>query len=94
MNQPQERRHRASEAGRIDLFLGRRIADVRETKGISLETLAVLTETPSAMLAEYEAGARKMPSLLLFRISQALGVTLNAIFSDEAPANPAAPASQ
>ncbi len=94
MNKPQEHSHLTSEAGRIDLFLGRRIAGVRQTKGISLETLAVLTETPSAMLAEYEAGARKMPSLLLFRTSQALGVTLNEIFSDETPADPTAPASQ
>lgn len=94
MDKPQERRHRVTETGRIDLFLGRRIVGVRETKGISIETLAVLTETPSAMLAEYEAGARKMPSLLLFRISQALGVTLNEIFSDEPPADPSAPVSQ
>ena len=90
MDKPQQHRHQASEAGRIDLFLGRRITTVCETKGISIETLAVLTETPSAMLAEYESGARKMPSLLLFRISQALGVTLNEIFSDGPPADPPA----
>ena len=94
MNKPQEGRRERSEVGRIDLFLSRRIVCLRETKGVSLETLAVLTETHSDMLAECESGARRIPSLLLFRISQALGVTLNEIFSDGPTSDPSAPVSR
>ena len=94
MDKPQQSHRHASEVGRIDLFLSRKIVDVRETKSISFETLATLTGTSADMLAEYEAGVRKIPSLLLFKISQTLGVTLSEIFSDVPAADPSAPVSQ
>ena len=85
-NEPQEAPGLCSEAGRIDLFLSRRLVGVRETKGVSMESLAAQLDMSPGTLGEFESGARKIPALLLFMMSQALCVSLSEIFNDELPA--------
>ncbi len=88
MDGSQEINGQVSEAGRIDLFLSRRITGIREARGVSAETFASQLDMHPDLLNAYESGARKIPATLLFRISQVHRVSLSYIFSDESLTNP------
>ena len=87
MDRSREIKGQVSEVGRIDLFLSRRIVDIRETRGVSAETLASQLDIHPDLLNAYESGTRKIPAALLFRISQVHRVSLSYIFSDDSVAD-------
>ena len=84
----QEINGQVSEVGRIDLFLSRRLSGIRETRGVSAETLASQLDIHPDLLNAYESGARKIPAALLFRIAQVHRVSLSYIFSDSSLTDP------
>ena len=83
MDRSQEINSQVSEAGRIDVFLGGRIAGLRETRGVSAETLASQLGIHPDLLSAYESGTRKIPAALLFRMSQIHRVSLSHIFGED-----------
>ena len=73
----------AFEIREIDRFLGKRLAGIREMKGVSADLMASDLAISIDLLEEYEAGTKKMPATLLCRMSQVLCVDLSYIFSDK-----------
>lgn len=73
----------AFEIREIDRFLSKRLAGIRDMKGISQDFMASDLAISIDLLSEYEAGTRKIPAILLCRMSQVLCVDLSYIFSDK-----------
>lgn len=73
----------AFEIREIDRFLSKRLAGIREMKGIPPDFMASDLAISIDLLSEYEAGTRKIPATLLCRMSQVLCVELSYIFSDK-----------
>ena len=69
----------------FNVFVGKRIRDLREKRDIAPQRFAQLLRVDEDSLEEYEAGSRKMPATLIVRASQQLCVSLSIIFSDETP---------
>ena len=72
-----------SDIREIDRFLSKRLAEIREMKGVSPDLMASELAISIDLLREYEAGARKIPAAMLCRMSQVLCVNLSYIFSDK-----------
>ena len=69
----------------FNIFIGKRMRDLREKRGIDSGKFARLLRVDEDSLKEYEAGSRKMPATLIVQASQQLCVSLSIIFSDETP---------
>ena len=66
----------------IDRFLSKRLARVREVKGVLPDLMASELAISIDLLGEYETGTRKIPATTLCRMSQVLCVKLSYVFSD------------
>ncbi len=69
----------------FDIFIGKRMRNLREEKGIAPSKFAQLLRVDENSLKKYEVGSRKMPATLIVRASEQLCVSLSTIFSDETP---------
>lgn len=57
--------------------LGKQLAFLRESKGLSQNKLAIISKVPQSAISEIEAGKRKNPGIFyLQQLAAALGVTL------------------
>ena len=74
---------RSLSSNKFDVFLGKKIRNLREKRGVALEEFARLLRVDEDSLKEYEAGSKKMPATLIVQVSQQLCVSLSDIFSDE-----------
>ena len=73
----------ASEIRDIDRFLSKRLAEIRNIKGVSPDLMASELAVRIDLLGEYEAGTKRIPAATLCRMSQVLCVELSYIFSDK-----------
>lgn len=73
----------ASEIRDIDRFLSKRLAGIRDLKGVSPDLMASELAISIDLLGEYEAGTKRIPAATLCRMSQVLCVELSYIFSDK-----------
>jgi len=62
-----------------------RIADMREIKQISPETMAASMGVSVAEYLEYESGGRDFPYTFMFRAAKALGVDIGELMTGNAP---------
>ena len=56
----------------IDLHIGRRLRECRTAAGMTQHTLAQATNVDANMIADFEAGRRRIGAAQLFEISRAL----------------------
>jgi transcriptional regulator with XRE-family HTH domain len=68
----------------VDLHVARRIRGKRRALGLSEESLAAALGVETRRIADYEHGAKRVPSDHLLRLSEILGVPLTYVF----PATP------
>jgi transcriptional regulator with XRE-family HTH domain len=65
--------------------IGRRVAELREIKGLSQEALARQIGCPLELYRRYESGGEDIPVGLLFQIAQGFGVELTALLTGADP---------
>ena len=70
----------------IHEYIGRRIRELRHSRGISLKVLSERCGLPQRDLLGIEDGTRPCPSAELARIAEAIGVNPIGLFRDESPA--------
>jgi transcriptional regulator with XRE-family HTH domain len=63
--------------------IGNRIRELREAKGISQQNLAAVCNFEKANLSRIEAGRTNPTISTLYRISQALGITISELVDVE-----------
>jgi len=61
--------------------LGKQIKKIRKAKGLTQEKLAEKVDIHPTYVGKIEAGKSNLSTLMLFRISRALGVKLSDIFA-------------
>lgn len=83
MNKPLNVQNQIYDVRAIDLFLGKRMNEIREMKDMSTNTMASRTNMNADHLREYETGSRKIPETLLCSMAEVLCVQLSYIFSGE-----------
>lgn len=64
--------------------IGNRIRELRESKGISQQNLAAVCNFEKANLSRIEAGRTNPTVSTLYKISQALGITISELVDVEA----------
>ena len=64
----------------IQQLIGNRIREVRKEKGYSQEELAARAELDRTYMTSVECGKRNISIVNLYRIAQALGITLEELF--------------
>ena len=72
------------------LTIGRRIRQLRTEKGMTLDELAVALDRAPSQLSVIENGKRELKLSELQKLSRALGVSVDALLSQEAPSERAA----
>ena len=73
--------------GQIDIVLGRRLADLRQAKGLTVDDLAAALSIAAARIAGFEAGTLRLTVTDLVGLSGALGVPIASLFSELRPGN-------
>ena len=73
--------------GQIDIALGRRLAELRQSKGLSGGELAAALSTSPARIAGFEAGTLRLTAADLVGLSSALGVPIAGLFANLRPGN-------
>lgn len=63
--------------------IGQRIRELRESKGISQQNLAAICNFEKANLSRIEAGRTNPTVSTLYKISQALGITISELVDVE-----------
>ncbi len=64
----------------IQQLIGNRIREVRKEKGYSQEELAARADLDRTYMTSVECGKRNISIVNLYRIAQALGITLEELF--------------
>ena len=64
----------------IQQLIGNRIREVRKEKGYSQEELAARADLDRTYMTSVECGKRNISIANLYRIAQALGITLEELF--------------
>ena len=67
----------------IDVMIGANIRKYREAQHITQERLAELSDINSKLISAYECGTRRISIHKLVLIANALGVTMDVLFSRE-----------
>ncbi|MFL6195521.1 MAG: helix-turn-helix domain-containing protein [Thermoanaerobaculia bacterium] len=65
--------------------VGKRLAEIRRSQGISRRELATTLELPTASIEEYEKGGRLPRTYTLHQLSVALGVSAGELLDDDPP---------
>ena len=73
--------------GQIDIALGRRLAELRQSKGLSADDLAAALSTGADRIAGFEAGTLRLTVMDLVGLSRALAVPEESLFADLRPGN-------
>jgi transcriptional regulator with XRE-family HTH domain len=68
--------------------VGKRLAEIRRSMGISRRELATTLELPTASIEEYEKGGRLPRTYTLHQLSVALGVSAGELLDDDPPGRP------
>jgi transcriptional regulator with XRE-family HTH domain len=63
--------------------LGKRIAALRAVRGMSQEALAAALKTSKSMMHKYETGSAIIPAVILKRIADALGVSIEELLGGD-----------
>lgn len=66
----------------IQQLIGNRIREVRKEKGYSQEELAARADLDRTYMTSVECGKRNISIVNLYRIAQALGITLEELFRE------------
>src|SRR3954452_16573725 len=69
----------------IDLYVGRRVRLHRTLAGLSQERLGKAIGCSYQQLQKYESGTNRLSASMLFRVSRALQVPINALFDGLEP---------
>lgn len=69
-----------AEAAALDRAVGQKVRQLRVAHGITQEALAAEIGVSSAQLQKYEQGINRISAGRLYRIAQALGVSVNELF--------------
>ena len=67
-------------SNRLQNRIGKRIRDIRISKGVSQSQLALLTSMTKSYMSEIEAGKKNLTLRTLQKIATSLGITLEDIF--------------
>lgn len=67
----------------IDMRVGQRIKDRRETLGLSIEELALLVEVSPQFVREFEAGSKRVPPTTFAEIASNLGMSISWFFEQD-----------
>ena len=67
-------------SNRLQNRIGKRIRDIRISKGVSQSQLALMTSMTKSYLSEIEAGKKNLTLRTLQKIATSLGITLEDIF--------------
>jgi transcriptional regulator with XRE-family HTH domain len=67
------------EDGRV---VGLRVRAIRKGKGWSLSQLSEASDIPQSTLSKFETGALSLPLDRVFKLSDALGISVNQLFND------------
>ena len=73
--------------GQIDIALGRRLAELRQVKGLTTDDLAAALSVTAARITGFEAGSLRLTVTDLVGLSGALGVPIASLFSGLRPGN-------
>lgn len=65
---------------RLQSKIGKRIRDIRISKGVSQSQLALMTHMTKSYMSEIEAGKKNLTLRSLQKIATSLGITLEDIF--------------
>lgn len=64
----------------LNIFIGERIREARNTKGVSLQNVGVTVKRSYQQIQRYEKGMYEIPSSILFRIAKYLNVPISSFF--------------
>lgn len=67
-------------SNRLQKRIGKRIRDIRISKGVSQSQLALMTSMTKSYMSEIEAGKKNLTLRTLQKIATSLGITLEDIF--------------
>ena len=67
-------------SNRLQNRIGKRIRDIRISKGVSQSQLALMTSMTKSYMSEIEAGKKNLTLRTLQTIATSLGITLEDIF--------------
>lgn len=67
-------------SNRLQNRIGKRIRDIRISKGVSQSQLAPMTSMTKSYMSEIEAGKKNLTLRTLQKIATSLGITLEDIF--------------
>ena len=67
-------------SNRLQNRIGKRIRDIRISKGVSQSQLALMTSMTKSYMSEIEAGKKNLTLRTLQKIATSLGITLEDIF--------------
>lgn len=67
-------------SNRLQNRVGKRIRDIRISKGVSQSQLALMTSMTKSYMSEIEAGKKNLTLRTLQKIATSLGITLEDIF--------------
>ncbi len=67
-------------SNRLQNRIGKRIRDIRISKGVSQSQLALMTSMTKSYMSEIEAGKNNLTLRTLQKIATSLGITLEDIF--------------
>ena len=70
-----------AEKARLQRIMGGNIQRLREERGLSREKLAELVERDTSTITRIENGSTMMGALLIMRMSQVLGVSVDVLFA-------------
>jgi len=71
-----------TDSGRFAKELGQRLAQVRKEQGLTQTELADALDLSQAVIAEYEAGRKNIPTWRLVNLAEALGVTPDVLLAE------------
>jgi len=75
-------------ADKLDKHIACRLKKIRQQRGVSAMTLAEAIDSTQQQISRYENGNNKLSATQLYRISEALGISISWFFQgyeDEAP---------
>lgn len=67
-------------SNRLQNRIGKRIRDLRISKGVSQSQLALMTHMTKSYMSEIEAGKKNLTLRTLQKITTSLGITLEDVF--------------
>ena len=67
-------------SNRLQNRIGKRIRDIRISKGVSQSQLALMTSMTKSYMSDIEAGKKNLTLRTLQKIATSLGITLEDIF--------------